>query len=232
MKTLFSAFIILSATVAGYAFSPNASLGENESRNLEKFSGIVSMGNFDVNIIFDKSSKVVVTANAVEIPEIETVVKDGILTIKRKKDSEVDLGKVKVDVYTASLGSVVIKGSGSVNCPVAVPSADLSIKIQGSGSMDMAIDADKFDAVIEGSGNMDLRGKSMNSEFDIQGSGNINAKELTCSNAEISIAGSGNCKVNVSGNLTAVVKGSGNVLYTGGAKVKATSHGSGKIKSM
>ena len=231
MKTLLTAIFLFASTFSAFAESP-VTIGDNESRTLSKFSGVVCIGSIDVNIILDKNFKASVSANAVVIPEVETTVEDGILYIKMKNSKMQDIGKIQVDVYTSELNMVKIQGSGNINCNEAIKASSLSLIIQGSGDINMSVDAQKVSGKIEGSGNITLNGNAMNSDFSIEGSGNINALELASSNSDVSIAGSGNCNVNVSGNLNAVVKGSGNVMYTGGAKVKATSHGSGKIKSL
>lgn len=104
-----------------------------------------------------------------------------------------------------------------------------------SGSCDSKVtglSGPEFDVNVSGSGSVQCTGTVDNLSFAVSGSGSLEADQLECKNAKISVSGSGDAVVNATEKLNASISGSGQVRYLGSPQVTQNISGSGSIEQM
>lgn len=207
----------------------------SEARGVSGFTEIRSEIPGEIIITPAKNYSVSIEAQQNIIDVIETVLNDGILTL-RVKNNTIIKPESKVIVYISSpeIEALIISGSGNMQVTDAMPSTDLFLKISGSGNITIpALTANSVDANISGSGEILIQGGTIHEEqLDISGSGSINLSNLIAQNGDIKIAGSGNARVYVTDHLKVRISGSGSVYYRGTPAIDVSITGSGKLKPL
>lgn len=183
------------------------------------------------------------------IDNIERDVVDGVWKI-RFDECVRNEGKLSIDITIPTLTQAAISGSGNITSTDTFVGADeLRVSIAGSGNIDLIASATTVEssiagsgdielytnattvhASIAGSGNQFLTGSTTSLEADISGSGSIHAFDLPCATADVSIAGSGDCEIQVSDHLNVTITGSGSVRYKGTPAMDTNITGSGEVK--
>jgi hypothetical protein len=201
-----------------------------ESRDVPSFSGIENQGSGLVRFSQGATRQVTVETDANILPYVETEVRGGVLVLRTRPGMSINPTRLVFRVTTPELQTIGIKGSGDFRMDTALATDVLTILIEGSGSLDGAITADAVTADIRGSGDITLGGKARLAQFAIDGSGDITAADLSATDAQVVIRGSGSVTLQASGTLDVNISGSGDVRYQGGAKVTVRSSGSGTVK--
>jgi hypothetical protein len=83
---------------------------------------------------------------------------------------------------------------------------------------------------IAGSGGVKASGSAKRASYSIAGSGDLDAGNLTATDADAEIAGSGSIRARVTGTAKASIAGSGDIDISGGARCTQSKHGSGSIR--
>jgi len=229
--TLFLTLVLMMASASQMAF---AKAFADQTRPVSGFSSIASSGSFHVYVKIDGTESVKVSADDAIIDKIETVVENGTLKIRFKKEfGWNDHGNKKADIYVTakSLSSLINSGSGSLKVDGAASASTFKLVLSGSGSITAAtVKAEKIDGAISGSGNININGGSAaEAHIAISGSGSFDAKGLKTESTKVSISGSGNVYINAEKELSASLIGSGSVRYTGNASVNTSKLGSGSV---
>jgi hypothetical protein len=213
--------IFLSLVLSTIAFASCSKLrlkGEgsilSETRQLETFTGIEANGSTDVEVVPSSSNSVVITGYQNLIPVYETKVKGGKLVLEYKRGYiNVRNNNIKVIVYTTSMNSAYLNGSGNITFRDSLTSRSMSVEINGSG--DMSFGANAFQTA----------------KYKINGSGNINARAAVAENVTAEISGSGDMDITVTQSLKAEISGSGTIDYWGNpAILEKDISGSGKVR--
>lgn len=208
----------------------------DESRNVSGFSGISSGGSYNVFITMGSKESLRIEGDTKQISEIETVVEDGTLKIRNKKNSgnwnSGHNGKVNIYISAKSLKSIILSGSGDIEVRGVVKSNDISNILSGSGSISLVVEATNYSATISGSGEIEVKGKTENAKIIVNGSGDFKGQGLRASFASARVSGSGNISIHADNALDAAMSGSGNIRYGGNANVKSAKSGSGRISKL
>ena len=200
-----------------------------ETRYPGQFHAIHILGSFDVEIINDTFTEVIVQADENLIPNIITRVNSGILIVKTRDNTCFrDPEPVRVIVRTGYIDELNIYGSGDFYAG-DIKASDLELNIYGSGDMDLTIDVQSVDINIAGSGDVKLKGHTVNSDINITGSGNIRSFGLYQEKCFVDISGSGSVYVYVNKLLDVDISGSGSVFYKGDPVVYTDITGSGSV---
>jgi hypothetical protein len=217
-----------------------------ETRTFPDFSGVVNEGEFDVYIIQDGLSEVLIEAESNLIPLIRTRIQGSALVIDTK-DNLRNNYPMKLYVHTKDIDEVKLSGSGLIHAENIVTGnfeTDLSgsgdiffsgtadvvqCSISGSGSMDLGVVCDELDADISGSGEMELWGTANHGDLHISGSGAVRGYDLTIQECNATISGSGSMYLTVEDYLNVNISGSGNVYYMGTPVIETKITGSGSV---
>ena len=229
--TLFLALLLMLTIASQTAF---AKVTADQTRPVSGFNSIASSGSFHVYVKIDGTESLKISADDAIIDKIETVVENGTLKIRFKKEfGWNNHGNSNADIYVTakSLSSLVNSGSGSIKVEGAASASTFKLVLSGSGNITAAsVKAEKIDGVISGSGNINVNGGSAaDAHIAISGSGSFDAKGLKTESTKVSISGSGNVYINAEKELSASLIGSGSVRYTGNASVHTSKLGSGSV---
>jgi len=206
-----------------------------EARNISGFSEIKSEMSGDIIITPAASYSISIESQQNIIDAIETVLNDGILTIRVKNNTIVKPdSRIKVYISSPNIQGLMVSGSGNMQITGAMPSNDLYLKVSGSGNINIPkLTANSIDANISGSGEININDGAINDErIDIGGSGSVNASNMSAVTADIKIAGSGNARVYVTSNLKVRITGSGSLYYRGTPAIDVSITGSGNLKQI
>lgn len=124
-------------------------------------------------------------------------------------------GSTNVFVFTNSVESLTLRGSGKVVSSDTLKLNKLDISATGSGKMQLMLDCSSINFDLAGSPTLSLIGKSGKLNGSIAGSAEVKAYRLIADTVNLSIAGSGEAKVNVLQSLKGSIAGSGKIYYTG-----------------
>lgn len=242
---IFTAGILLTACHDWHKVEGNYDV-ETETRSLPEFDRVSNEGEFDVYIIQDGLSEVVIEAESNLIPLIRTRINDSMLEIDTKDNLDPNY-PMKLYIHTTNIYEVDLSGSGLIHA-ADITTGDLELDISGSGDIffsgtvddldcdisgsgtaDIGLTANTIDINISGSGEMEIWGVADKGEFDISGSGRIRAYELLLQECYAHISGSGDMQVSVQDYLNVHISGSGSIYYMGNPIIESDISGSGDI---
>lgn len=185
-----------------------------ETRSLSDFTEVEANGDVDVVVFPSNTNKVIITSYENLVPVFETNIRNGKLTLQfPDRYYNVRHNNIHIDLYTTSMNSFSLNGSGKTNILQGFPEGDMGLEINGSG--DINIGTNKFNTM----------------HCNISGSGSINGRDCVTDNAFIRISGSGNVDLTVLKKLDVHISGSGDVNYWGSPEVVNTDiSGSGNVR--
>jgi Putative auto-transporter adhesin, head GIN domain len=205
---------------------------KTESRNLPHFSG-VSLGlPAQVEVRIGNVESVSVETDENLMPLIETVVANGLLEIRAKKQINLKTRTLKIVVQAKQIDRLEVGGSGSiVGGPLRSPK--LALEVAGAGSIDVKdAECESISVAIGGSGDLKVAGTTHRLNVEIGGSGDVQAGQLKAEDAQVSIAGSGDVTVWSRDTRKGSIAGAGEVNYYGDPKVSLSAPGSGSVKRL
>lgn len=211
------------------------SIHDSKNRTLPKFSSVKLAISANVYLTQSNTQSLKIEASDKLTELIETVVKNGQLTIKWSKNNVHHSEKIKIYISMKEVTGLAISGSGDIIADNKINTDKIDLAISGSGNISLQnLNANDIKSKISGSADIKIAGTQTASRLSIaiSGSGDVKASGLLVKNVKIKISGSGNCKVNVSGQLDAAISGSGDVYYKGQPIINGKVAGSGKIKSI
>jgi hypothetical protein len=229
-SSLFVLAVMLMTT--GYAKGQSG----KETRNVSDFKEISFGIAGNLYIKFGTNFSVVLEGDKDYLEIIETVVRNGRLSIRTEDHNFFGFSNHHADVYITmpSLTALGVSGSGKATVEDALKADVLHLDVSGSGKIVVNdLKASEVNGGISGSGDIILNGSGevRKGDFSISGSGSFKGDNVKVADLEVRISGSGSCSCNVTDNLKASVSGSGNVWYSGSPRLDVRSSGSGHVRS-
>jgi hypothetical protein len=211
-------------TIAGFAQT-------KEERDLASFTGVSLSLSADVLLTQGSPQTVIIEADDSDLENIVTVVRGGILEIKKEPLWRRNMKNVTIWITVPEVDGLYLSGSGSILSEKTLTSQELEIRISGSGKIDLReLQGDELSIAISGSGNTYLAGNADEADITISGSGGIKAPSLQVSECSVRVSGSGSCAIDATGELAARISGSGRVTYFSNPEIDAAISGSGRVK--
>lgn len=208
---------------------------ETEDRSVRNFHAITSGGSFNVFVKIGKTESLKIEAISEDLQRIETIVQNGMLKIKYKRDYNNwsnTLGKVNIYITAVKLDGMILSGSGSMELEGMMTSASADFKLSGSGKIKATVDTQSVGVTMSGPGSLFLEGKTGVLNVSISGSGSLNGEDLVAETGTVNLVGSGHVYVHTTQSLKANLIGSGNVKYKGNPEVSISKAGSGDVSPL
>jgi hypothetical protein len=208
-----------------------AAADRRETRNVAPFTSIGVSAPIRVELTQGATDSVIVEGDEEALAQLETVVENGALKLRKKTRENVPrMDKITAYITARSIQSVSASGSGSVRS-AALQATNLDLSVSGSGSVHIGqLTASKFDVSVSGSGDVHVAGTADSMTASISGSGDVKAPRLQVSDASVSISGSGSATLWARDRLSARIAGSGDLRYYGDPSVRRSVVGSGSVK--
>jgi len=167
------------------------------------------------------------------LPLIETVVEDGTLKIRSKRNTNLRTRHLKIVVQVRELDRVALAGSADIDVD-AMRAPKVRFDIGGSGEIKVGrVESEGVSVNLGGSGELEVGGGSArNVSLSVAGSGEVDLARLRADSANVSVAGSGDARLWVRNTLSLTVAGSGNVEYYGDPQLSKSVLGSGSVRRL
>lgn len=214
-----NAFARLALPLIALAFAlPATAARETQARNVSGFTSLGLAAPIHVDLAIGDRDSVVLEGDAELLARIETVVENGTLQIKQKRESKSwsfgwDHREVRAKVTAKRIEAIAIAGSGDVVAG-ELSGESLALHIAGSGDISVA------------------GGKVGNLAVHIAGSGDVKAPKLDAQAVSVHISGSGDALVWARQSLAVQVAGSGDVRYYGDPTLAVRNMGSSSVKRL
>jgi len=188
---------------------------------------------FSGNVVLRPGAQQMVEVQGQEnlIDNISTKVDGKVWDIEFKANRVTNMKELTVFITVPKLTSIAISGSGDIRTEGTFDSSNtMDVALSGSGDLELNAKVDKMNVAISGSGDVRLAGSASENNLSVTGSGDISAFDFSAQAVNVSIVGSGDCKVQVANELNVSILGSGDVHYKGNpGRVKQNIMGSGEV---
>lgn len=232
MKNAILTFVCFVLLMSSGWVGAGSSPVDEQTRPVESFTGVASAVPFNVFVTIGSKESLRLEGDSELLDKIETPVKNGVLHIKMKKESERWFGgskKVTIYITAPSLNKVSVSGSGNMEVKGTLKGERVNTDVSGSGHLSAAVASSSLSSSISGSGGIELKGKTNEAQIDISGSGKFEGEDLSTQTAKFTVSGSGTASIQAEETLNANLSGSGRVTYSGNAKVNVVKSGSGSV---
>ncbi len=141
------------------------------------------------------------------------------ISIEMETDFSHPIKKFDISIF-ANFNHINVGGSGYKLSVDALLIDYISMYVTGDLDIDIEMpDSSEFVLATAGSSNFDLSGNVKNTTIALAGSSVIEATDLLCEKADISISGTGKTAISVSNVLSAVLKGNSLLEYLGNPEI-------------
>lgn len=208
---------------------------QRQKIDVSSFDGIALRTSATVYVTQGNALSVEIEGDAEDLENIRVEVEGDRLEIKNRKDNWgwSNRGDVKVYVTVSSLNYISVSGSGNMIGKGTFKNDELKASVSGSGDIEFDVEVEDLTVKISGSGSIELGGSAGEVKVGISGSGRLDAEDMVANTYDVSISGSGKCRINVKEEIESHISGSGSVYYKGDPKrVNNSSSGSGKIRKI
>lgn len=206
---------------------------KRQERSLGRFSGLAVALPGTVEVRSGNGESVSIEAEENLLALIETVIEDGTLKIRARRDTSIRTRKLKIVVQVRALDRVALAGSANIDVD-ALRGQRVRLDIGGSGEIRVhSVEGGDIDVNLGGSGKLHVDGGSARKlSVSVAGSGDVEMARVRSDSASVSVAGSGNAKLWVRNALSLNVAGSGDVEYYGDPQVSKSVLGSGSLRRL
>ncbi|MEM9548733.1 MAG: head GIN domain-containing protein [Bacteroidota bacterium] len=181
----------------------------SEDRDEAEFDRIDVSSIINVNVTYDLTQTIVVTANDNIIDRVNTVVGANTLSISLQ-DGSYDNVTITVDITIPDLRAIQNEGTGNVNINDFLNLDDLSIESIGTGSINAQGSADKL-------------------SIELTGTGSFKGFDFITKTTDADLTGTGNIEIHCTDKLEGSITGTGSIFYRGNPDVDVSITGTGSV---
>lgn len=182
----------------------------SEIRNVANFTKVSSEGVFELNITQGASQSVEIIGDDNIMSKVITKVVNNELRLYLDEDNNYRDISLQANITVPVITGLKNSGVGNV----------LILNVEN--------DTD-FNVLNSGSGNISIEGSAKSLSIKNEGTGTFDGFSFYVNDCNVSIEGSGDCRVNCTNNLNVKIEGSGNVYYLGTPTIDVNISGSGQI---
>ncbi len=211
MKTILSSIAILFSTVIIAQVT-------SEIRPVGDFTGIRTSSVIKIEITQGETCSVTVEGSANDIKQVNTEVKDGILSITSGASDIEDDSKVIVTVK--NLRSIDLSGASNTSSTNKIVSDSLRIIGSGASSLKLDVQTDYLKSILSGASNLKISGNTKNLDAVLTGASQMKGYSLIAERATITTSGAASAHLNTTTALIATTSGASEVHYQGNPSEK------------
>ncbi len=216
-------------TVSALVIALGAQAQTTEKRSISAFNKIDASGATSISFKTSPELSLSVEADAEEIRNVETYVKNNVLVIKTKGDFK---HPVKINVSAATFKELHLSGASSFVAAGEIKTDSISIESSGASSVNMALVTKAAHMKIAGASNINLSGTTQRFYAKLDGASTLKAFDFKSAIATVNASGASTAKVFASQKLSSDCSGASNVTFKGAPKdVYKRSSGASQIDS-
>lgn len=206
---------------------------KGETRVLPPFHGLSVSCHCSVLLEKGREQSLSIEGDQNLLPHIKTdVSKDGALVVSSDVCFRSMMG-IRIRLMMTDVTTLSLSGAAKSRNETSFETDFLNLFVNGSGKMNLKIKAKTITTTIAGSGKIDIEGEAENCQLIVSGSGKYDASELSAAEYQVTIKGSGKCRIKVLEKLHAAISGSGKLYYKGNPQVlQSNISGSGRIEKL
>lgn len=194
----------------------------------ENFDEIMIGDVFEVEIEKADTYEIKVIGLERDIDHVEVEQEGSRLEIDMDRYIRRNHSKVKVEIKTPELASVILRG-GSNTLIKGFEINEFDVRMSGSSKAEIDIITQKLLVTLTGSSTLQLTGSGYEMEVELSGTSKLNAFEYEVSNVELQSGGAAVARVYASENLDIDAGGGSKVRYKGTANVNSNTSGIGEV---
>lgn len=200
-----------------------------ETRDVSGFDRVILNGIGDVIVVQGDEESLEIEAEDNIIPDIETEVKNGVLTIGFERRNILPTEPVKFRVTMRDIHGLETRGFSNIEAG-KIDTDRLDLGISGTGGVNIAnLRADEVVINVSGAGNLNAAGEVKSQSITLSGAGNYDGDDLASQTAEVTISGLGRVVIWVTDRMNVTISGTGNVDYYGSPEIEQRISGIGHI---
>jgi hypothetical protein len=201
----------------------------SQERLVGSFSQLTLEDNIDLLLIQGDTEKIEITAAENIIPNIQTLVSNGMLTISNEADCRWMRNadeKIAVRLYFKDLSLINYNGSGNItNTDTLRLNILQMISEKGAGNIELTVDNQSTRAVIlKENAAMTLHGRSAFCDTYANARGLLDLSDLSVQKMYLIYSGLADTHIQVSEELDATIRYKGNVYYKGDPFIKRSDY--------
>lgn len=167
------------------------------------------------------------------IPQLDTVVRGGRLTIRNNEPNWSQrvnpTETVHIEITVVDLHEIEFSTAGSVVVE-SLSGDSLTVSLNGAGDINLhELALSNLNARINGAGSIDADGIADSTQVRIDGLGSFRGANLQSQDAQVEINGAGSTDIRVEQTLNAEINGAGSVNYYGSPEVIRDVNGLGSV---
>jgi hypothetical protein len=224
---------VLGAFGARVAAQPPAAAARTEQkRDVGGFKGIDVSKAIVADIAVGQPFKLTVTADAAQLPFVETEVRDGTLHVGRKRGAPRQEGEVRVTIQLPALERLGLSGASRAAVTGLTGSADLDLSGASQARLlDVKGQTLKLDT--SGASVVEATGSVAELNADISGASQARIKALAVKSARVDVSGASTLEITGQDSITGDASGASKVRVWGKpARLAVDTSGASSVKSM
>lgn len=219
--------------ISGLVLVSGAAFGKAEDREVPAFSAVYVSAGMRADIAVGPQKPVHIEADADLLPLIETVVEDGALKVRFRRDRHWMMGargEVRLTIQTPQLHGVGASGGSIVRAQFT--RAD-GATVQASGGSEIRVrgaDATKISAQASGGSILELSGNADSLSLQLSGGSQLHGRDFSAHNADVQQSGGSEAELKVTGKIHGALSGGSQLHATGGARTTVATSGGSEVQ--
>ncbi|MGK7390525.1 MAG: head GIN domain-containing protein [Candidatus Cyclobacteriaceae bacterium M2_1C_046] len=203
---------------------------EREERKIDAFEEIKVGQAIKVRLHHSNEEKVIIESSNVDLDEIETKVRNGILYLSLDGNNYRNIS-VSIDVYYRNLKGLSASSASSVKSERTISGGNFQLGVSSAASVDIILDVNNLQVDVSSAADAKLSGKTHELNAEVSSAGGINAYDLEAEIVNASASSAGSAKINVTNSLHARASSGGSIRYKGNpARSNTDSSSGGSVK--
>ena len=183
-----------------------------EDRNLSEFTKIEVSGAAHVKLAQGDAASVKVTADASELKNIITEIKDGTLIVKTQGNID---NEFKVWVTYKTLTLIDASGASHVSTDNTLNGEKLDVITSGASKAVLDVILKELKSNVSGASTLVLSGATENHVAEVSGAASLKAAKMSSMVTEINASGASSSKISVNKKIVANASGASSIKYFG-----------------